>query len=216
MSAVSEVPPSVGHHPLGMALSRNMFKNIKGGTKSSFSKCASSEVEHNPRKSYELLSENQGTEAAEVCSPDIHINESSRAYDLMPPNLTDSENESDSDSESDVIEGVNLKHQPDPAPRVTDYAKINEIGSERINPLIEYDSTIMIRNENIDTENYIQVSSNDPRTMCFTPGGAQSDDIHPFGRTSSDDMWRGALGKKQFQVRAQAGWRYWVQVQAKQ
>ena len=37
VSAVSEVPPSVGHHPLGMALSRNMFKNIKGGTKSSFS-----------------------------------------------------------------------------------------------------------------------------------------------------------------------------------
>ena len=105
----------------------------------------------------------------------------------MPPNLTDSEYESDSDSESDVIDGVDLKHQPDLAPRVTDYAKINEIGSERINPLIEYDSTIMIRNENIDTENYIQISSNDPRTICFTSGRVQLDDNHPIGITLSKD-----------------------------
>ena len=107
------------------------------------------------------------------------MNRSSRIYDLMPPNLKDSEHELDSDSESDVKKGVNIKHQPDPAPRAT-----------------ESDSTMMIRNEDIDTENHNQVSSNDPRTICFTPGGGQSDDIHPFGRTSSDDMWERSTGKK--------------------
>ena len=122
------------------------------------------------------------------------MNKSSRAYYLMPPNLTDSECELDSDSESDVKEGVNLKRQPDPAPRATDYAKINEIGSERTNPLIDYDLTTMIRNEDIDSESYIQVSSNDPRTICCTLGEAQSDDIHPSGRTSSDNMRERSTG----------------------
>ena len=55
---------------------------------------------------------------------------------------------------------------------------------------------MMIRNEDIDPESHNQVSSNDPRTICFTPGGAQSDDIHPSGRTSSDDMWERSTGNK--------------------
>ena len=42
------------------------------------------------------------------------MNRSSGAYDLRAPELTDSECESDSDSESDIINGVNLKPQPNP------------------------------------------------------------------------------------------------------
>ena len=107
-----------------------MARNIKGGTESSPFRCASSRLEHNPQKSYKLLSESQKTETAEVCSTDIRKNESSRDYDLRPPSLTDSEYESDYDSEIDVTEGANLNHLPDTAPRVTDYMKANEIGSD--------------------------------------------------------------------------------------
>ena len=77
-------------HWMGIALSGNMVKrNIKGGTESSLSKCTSSEMKYNPRKPYELLNKNQETEA--VCTPDIHMNKPAGAYDLGPPNLTDSE-----------------------------------------------------------------------------------------------------------------------------
>ena len=131
--ATSEVAPSVGHHPLGRTPSRNLAKNIKRGTGSSLSRRASSGVDHNPQKSYKLLSKSQETEAAEVCSTDIHNNESWRGYDKRPPSLTDSEYESDPDSEFDVTEGANLNHLPDTAPRVTDYMKTSNIGSEKVN-----------------------------------------------------------------------------------
>ena len=109
--ANSEAPSSVGHQPLGMGLSRNV------------SKCALSEVRCNPQNPYEPLSKNQ---AAEVCSLDIQMNRSSRAYDLRAPELTDSECESDSDSESDIINGVNLKPQPDPDSKKVILTKILE------------------------------------------------------------------------------------------
>ena len=98
---------------------------------------------------------------------------------MMPPNLKGPEYELGHDSEFDAKQGVHVKHQPDPALRATDY-----------------DSTLMTRNENTDPESNSQVSSKDSRTVCFTPGGAQSDDIHPPGRTSSDDMWERSTGNK--------------------
>ena len=106
---------------------------MKGGTESSLPRYASSGVEHNSQKYYKLLNESQETVATEVRSPDVHMNESSGAYDLRPPNLTDSEYESDSDLESDVTEGAYLKHLPNTAPGVTDYTKTNEIESGKTN-----------------------------------------------------------------------------------
>ena len=65
-------------------------------------------------------------EVAEVCGLDIQMNKSPRAYDLRPPELTDSECESDSDSESDIINRVNLKPQPDPDSKKVILTKIIE------------------------------------------------------------------------------------------
>ena len=75
--ATSEASLSLGHHPLGRASSRNRDRNIKGGIESSHFRCAASRVEHNTQKTYKLLSGSQETEAVEICSPDIHKNESS-------------------------------------------------------------------------------------------------------------------------------------------
>lgn len=131
------------HHPSGRDLPRNIAKSIRGGTESSLSRYASSGMEHNSQKYYKLLNENQETEAAEVRSLDIHMNESSEAYDLRPPNLTNSEYESDSDVESDATERAYLKHLPNTAPGVTDYTKTNEIESGKINLENKHESDIL-------------------------------------------------------------------------
>ena len=81
---------------------------------------------------------------AQTSSSDIHMEKSAGTYDLTPPNLTDSEFESD--SEADETEEANFKRQPDPIPDVRNYAKMNKIGSKRVNPKNDYDPTTVIRN----------------------------------------------------------------------
>ena len=82
-------------------------------------------MEHNSQKYYELLDKSQETETAEVHSQDNHMNESSGAYDLGPPSLTNSEYESESDLEPDVTEGAYLYRLLNTAPEITDYLETN-------------------------------------------------------------------------------------------
>ena len=117
-------------------------------------------------------------------SPDTHMNKSARAYDLMTPNLMDSEGESDSESDSVSVEvvGMNLKHCLEPASNVTYYMKVNEIGSEKVNPKNDYSLTTMRWNENI-------IPSND-RKLCFNPERVQLKDHQPSGRALSENIWK--------------------------
>ena len=62
---------------------------------------------------------------------------------------------------ADIIEGVNLKLKSVPASRVTDYEKINEAGSGKANPENNYEPSILIRDMNMNTESYTQISSSD-------------------------------------------------------
>lgn len=189
--ATSEVPPPRGHHPLGRALPRNIAKSMKERTDSSLPRYASSGVEHNSRKYYELLDKSQETETAEVHSPDNHMNESSGAYDLGPPSLTNSEYESESDLDPDVTEGAYLNRLPNTAPEITDYTETN--GSGKVNLENKNGPDIMNKNVNINGESYIQSSNPDTHmnksvTVCAKSEVTHTVGHHPLGRASSRNM----------------------------
>ena len=56
---------------------------------------------------------------------------------------------------------MSLKLQSDPASRVTECAKTNEAGSGKANPKNNHEPSILIRDMNMNTESYTQISSSD-------------------------------------------------------
>ena len=119
------------------------------------------------------------------------MNESSEAYDLRPPKLTDSEYESDSDLESDVTEGVYLTHLQNTVPKVTDCTETN--GSGKVNLENKNGSDILNKIVNINRESYIQSSNPDTHmnksvTVCANFEVPHTMGHHPMGRASSRNM----------------------------